>query len=224
MRTYTLAFSIVVHLLAVGAIVLTPLVANDVLPEPRRASEFITVTPLLPPPPPPPPRRNARHDTPRVDPGAAPIEAPDVIAPEPEIEPFETDGPGDEHGVPHGVPGSLPTSSIIGEPLPPPPPPSKPPTKPMRVGGVISAPQKIRHVAPIYPAIAQASGVQGIVILDAVIGEDGRVRNLRVLRSIHLLDRAAVDAVRQWQFTPPLLNGEPVPVVMTVTVDFTLSR
>ena len=61
-----------------------------------------------------------------------------------------------------------------------------------------------------------------MVILEAVIGEDGRVRNVRVLRSIQLLDGAAVDAVRQWVFTPTLLNGQPVPVVMTVTVAFEL--
>jgi protein TonB len=62
------------------------------------------------------------------------------------------------------------------------------------------------------------------VILETVIGEDGRVRNLKVLRSIPLLDQAAIDAVRQWQFTPPLLNRQPVAVVMTVTVTFTLRR
>lgn len=61
-------------------------------------------------------------------------------------------------------------------------------------------------------------------ILEAEIGEDGRVRNTRLLRSIPLLDEAAIGAVRQWRFTPTLLNGEPVPVVMTVTVAFTLTR
>jgi protein TonB len=65
--------------------------------------------------------------------------------------------------------------------------------------------------------------VQGVVILEAVIGEDGTVQNVRVLRSKPLLDDAAVEAVRQWRFTPTLLNGQPVPVVMTVTVAFTLN-
>jgi len=64
--------------------------------------------------------------------------------------------------------------------------------------------------------------VQGFVILEAVISEDGAVRSLRVLRSQPLLDAAAVEAVRQWRFTPTLLNGQPVPVVMTVTVNFRL--
>jgi protein TonB len=64
--------------------------------------------------------------------------------------------------------------------------------------------------------------VEGIVIIEATIGADGQVINARILRSVPLLDQAAIDAVRQWQFTPTLLNGVPVPVIMTVTVNFTL--
>jgi protein TonB len=64
--------------------------------------------------------------------------------------------------------------------------------------------------------------VEGVVILEAVISEDGSVQDVRVLRSKALLDDAAVEAVRQWRFTPTLLGGQPVPVVMTVTVSFTL--
>ena len=63
-----------------------------------------------------------------------------------------------------------------------------------------------------------------MVILEAVIDARGNVTTVKVLRSIQLLDQAAVDAVRQWRFTPTLLNGEPVPIVMTVTVDFKLQR
>jgi protein TonB len=61
------------------------------------------------------------------------------------------------------------------------------------------------------------------VIIEATIGPDGRVQDTRLLRSIPLLDQAAIDAVTQWEFTPTLLNGQPVPVIMTVTVQFTLS-
>jgi protein TonB len=77
-------------------------------------------------------------------------------------------------------------------------------------------------MAPVYPAIARAAHVEGVVILEAVIGENGAVRDVRVLRSIQLLDDAATEAVRQWRFTPTLLNGQAVPVVMTVTVAFKL--
>jgi protein TonB len=93
---------------------------------------------------------------------------------------------------------------------------------PVRVGGAIRQPAKTRHVNPEYPPIAQSSRVQGVVILEAVIGDDGRIVDTRVLRSIPLLDQAALDAVRQWEFTPTMLNGQPVPVIMTVTVQFTL--
>ena len=72
--------------------------------------------------------------------------------------------------------------------------------------------------------LAQAVRKEGVVILEAVIDARGNVTTVKVLRSIQLLDQAAVDAVRQWRFTPTLLNGEPVPIVLTVTVDFRLQR
>jgi len=84
-------------------------------------------------------------------------------------------------------------------------------------------PTKTKHVNPTYPPIAQSARVQGVVIIEAVIGPTGKVQEARVLRSIPLLDQAALDAVRQWEFTPTLLNNQPVPVIMTVTVQFTLS-
>ena len=77
-------------------------------------------------------------------------------------------------------------------------------------------------VKPSYPQIAQSARVSGVVIIEATIGPNGKVQNARVLRSIPLLDQAALDAVKQWEYTPTLLNGVPVPVIMTVTVNFTL--
>jgi len=94
----------------------------------------------------------------------------------------------------------------------------------VQVGGIIRRPQAIHQVAPVYPPMAQAARVQGIVIIEATIGADGQIVNARVLRSVQLLDQAALDAVRQWRYTPTLLNGVPVPVIMTVTVSFTLSQ
>ncbi|HEY6361174.1 MAG TPA: M56 family metallopeptidase, partial [Vicinamibacterales bacterium] len=123
--------------------------------------------------------------------------------------------------------------------LPPPPPPAPPAARPLtdragavatswtegvlRVGGVVLPPVKTRHVDPAYPAAAQDAGVEGVVILEVLIDEHGTVADTRVLRSIPLLDRVAIEAVRQWEFTPTLLNGVPTPVVMTVTLKFTLS-
>ena len=93
--------------------------------------------------------------------------------------------------------------SFFGNPdpeywLPPPPPP--PPPEPVRVGGNISPPAKVTDVPPVYPTVAQAARVQGVVILEAVIGPDGRVTDVKVLRSVALLDDAAIAAVRQWEY------------------------
>jgi serine/threonine-protein kinase len=116
---------------------------------------------------------------------------------------------------------SVVAGGVVGEVTQPPPPPP-PPQSPVRIGGSIKAPQKIKHVPAVYPAVAQSARVQGVVVLEAVIGPDGKVGSARVLRSIPLLDQAALDAVSQWEFTPTLLKGVAVPVIMTVTVSFTL--
>lgn len=94
----------------------------------------------------------------------------------------------------------------------------------IRVGGTIKPPNKIYDVKPVYPQEAQAARVQGVVVAEVRVEPDGRVGAVQVVRSIPLLDEAAVDAIRQWEFTPTRLNGAPVPVVMTVTVQFTLAQ
>jgi protein TonB len=73
----------------------------------------------------------------------------------------------------------------------------------------------------VYPAMAQSARIGGVVIIEATIGADGKVIDTKILRSVPLLDQAALDAVRQWEYTPTLLNGVPVPVVVTVTINFT---
>jgi TonB family protein len=93
----------------------------------------------------------------------------------------------------------------------------------VRVGGQIKEPKKLRHVDAIYPRLARASRVQGTVALECVISPLGRVMDVRVIDSIPLLDSAAVEAVKQWVYAPTLLNGVPVPVIMTVTVRFRIS-
>jgi protein TonB len=93
---------------------------------------------------------------------------------------------------------------------------------PVRVGGDIKEPKKIKDVKPVYPPDAQAAGIQGIVILETIIAKDGTVNEAKILRGVPELDKAALDAVIQWRYTPTLLNGDPVEVVMTVTVTFSL--
>jgi len=93
---------------------------------------------------------------------------------------------------------------------------------PIRVGGNIKEPRKLKDVRPEYPAIAREARVHGAVIIEILIDTEGRVSNATVLRSIPLLDQSALAAVRQWVFSPTLLNGVPVEVIMSVTVSFNL--
>ena len=94
---------------------------------------------------------------------------------------------------------------------------------PVRIGGQIKSPTKVKDVKPVYPAIAQSARVDGRVTIEATIGTDGKVSDAKVVQSIPLLDQAALDAVRQWEYTPTLLNGVPVPVLVTVSINFTRS-
>jgi TonB family protein len=102
--------------------------------------------------------------------------------------------------------------------------PPSPPPAPVRIGGSISAPKLVRRVEPDYPAAAQAAQIQGIVILEATVDEQGAVDAVKVLRSNSLLDAAATTAVKQWKYAPLLLNGRATPFVLTVTVSFDLTR
>jgi protein TonB len=201
---YTVPLTMLIQASVVAALVIVPLMATGFMPTPPSMMAFVAA----PPPPPPPPMD--------VSPDAAPLEAPKEIKAETGLEAGFERASGVEGGIIGGVAGGI----TGGIPEPPPPPP--PPAAPVRVGGNIKPPQKTRDVRPVYPPIAQSARVQGIVIIEATIGPDGAVKDAKVLRSIPLLDAAALDAVRQWVFTPTLLNGVPVPVIMTVTVQFTL--
>ena len=124
-------------------------------------------------------------------------------------------------GVPGGVVGGV-VGGILDVPLPAPPPPPAP-RAPVRVGGQIQAPALVKRVPPVYPPIALNARVQGVVIHEAIVGRDGRVKSGEVLRSVQLLDKAAIDAVRQWVYAPLLLSGQAARFILTVTVSFSLS-
>jgi periplasmic protein TonB len=108
------------------------------------------------------------------------------------------------------------------KPLPPPPPPPTVDARPIRRGGAVQAANLIHQVKPIYPPLARITRTQGVVVLEALIDMEGAIGSLRVLSGPPLLIEAAIDAVRQWKYRPTLLNGEPVEVITTVTVTFTL--
>ena len=142
-------------------------------------------------------------------------------------------------------PAQNPMSAFVEAPPPPPPPPPprpkperstpttvakrKAPTaeketvEALRVGGSIREPRKLRNVNPVYPPEAIQARVQGVVILECTISPTGKVVQVKALRGTPLLTEAAIEAVKQWEYTPTVLDGVPVPVIMTVTVNFKLS-
>ena len=91
----------------------------------------------------------------------------------------------------------------------------------VRIGGQIKPPTKIKDVQPVTLPLRGRRVSPGSVTIEATIGPDGKVMDAKVVRSVPLLDQAALDAVQQWEYTPTLLNGVPVPVVVTVTINFT---
>lgn len=216
-RVSLLPISIAAHAVLLAAWFIVPLFADTELPDPpsRTMASYIPVT-LPTPPPAAAPQTQAVRTAPTSNPNAAPVEAPSKIVPEHPAEPVES-----QFAVVGGldVGGGGFGTKIDAAPPPPPPPAEKVPVRP---GGKIEEPRKIKYVAPIYPQIALSARVEGTVIIEAIIGEDGRVKQAHALRPAPLLEDAALTAVRQWVFTPTRLNGEPVPVVMTVTVTFRL--
>jgi protein TonB len=219
-RGLTGPVSIAIHLAGLSAIVLVPLLMSSDLPEPATGVRAFLVEPpaiAAPPPPPPAPAAAAARRAPVPTAPArfvAPVATPESVVPE---ESFDA---GIEGGVAGGVEGGVEggvVGGIIGG-LPEAP----PPVEPVRVGGQISEPRKLRHVPPVYPDLARQARVTGIVILDAEISPAGQVGEIKVLRSIPLLDEAAMAAVKQWVYAPTLLNGVPVPVIMTITLRFSL--
>ena len=220
MRWFMLPVSAAAHVAAFLMTLIVPLATGVEAPVPwpsGRATDFIAAAPAPPPPVLRTVALTARND-------AAPIAAADTIgSPTPEVTTAGpvVDGVADDVGVPTGVIGGVPVEALVSPALLPSPP--APPAA-YRPGGVIREPRKLVDVAPIYPDIARAAKVEGLVILEATIDERGFVMDARVLRSVPLLDAAALTALKQWRYSPTLLNGTPVRVLMTVTFRFSLDR
>ena len=222
-----LPLSIGAHALALAAVVALSLLPAE-LPEARAASATPhTIEALrLPVVREPIPRRSARVPAGARPPGSrartasAPVRVPrfplPVAIPAIDAPLSDLDGERDvacvgcEIAEPFAVEGPVGPAGRLGE------------GPPVRAGGLIREPQKLRHVAPSYPDLARAARVQGAVVLDCTLTPEGRVSDVRVVSGHPLLVPAAVSAVEQWRFTPTLLNGVPVPVILTVTVRFEL--
>ena len=159
-------------------------------------------------------------------PAPAPIEAPPALSAESGAESATTDSDGGaESGVAGGVPGGI-AGGIVGgieavAPTPPPPPPPLAIRTPVRIGGLIATPRLLTRVRPVYPKVAARAHIEGLVILEAIVDEDGVVQQVRVLRSINYLDEPAIAALKQWRYEPLMLNGQRMPFLLTVTMTFT---
>jgi protein TonB len=237
-RVGTVLVSFASQTILIGVGVLMPLIAFDRLPQTR-------LTPPLVAPPPPPGSRNmearphvrivdvVHRQTPR--PFTAPAFVPTAIAmnlpPEPapatadntDYVAFSPGAGGD--GVPQSVGNTL---WRIATPPPPPEPkhdvkPTVKPQDPVPIGGRVMMARLIHQVKPTYPALGHQAHISGTVVLQAIVGRDGCIRDLQVLSGHPLLIPAAVEAVRQWLYQPTTLNGNPVEVLTTVEVKFVLS-
>jgi len=224
-RTMTVFVSIVVHVVIIGALIVVPLLYfNDELPTPHEViSVFAAAPPAPAPPPPPPPPAPAAPAPPQPvattgQQPLAPVAPPDTITTpaQPPPDPSNAGVPG---GVPGGIAGGVAGGVVGGIPNAPPAPAAQ---APVRVGGQIKAPDLVHRVEPRYPPIAQNAHVAGAVVLEAVVDKTGRVQSVRVVRGIPLLNDSAVEAVKQWRYSPLMLNGQATPFILTVTVTFRL--
>jgi protein TonB len=207
--------------IASAVLVSTVLFVASPVPRESMMMAFVAAPPPPPPPPPPPkapePAQSASKPVP-TNAAAAPVEPPKEIAAEVpaaflDDETFE--------GVPGGVVGGV--AGGLELPAPPPPAPAPPPRSgPLRVGGQIKEPALVYRVEPVYPGVAISANIEGTVILEAIVDQEGRVESVKVLRSLSVLDKPAIDAVKQWRYSPVLLNGKPEKFILTVAISFHL--
>lgn len=219
--TGSLPVSIVVHLVVLMVLVVIPL-ANIVLPIPIvNADPYVKAAPMPPPPPVVVQSRAAAAPVTTQPSNGAPTTPPETIRPELASTPqFATIDP---------IDGALPAGlGVVGSVAPPvapsAPEPPKPQSGPVRAAQLPELPRKTVDVRPLYPEVARLAHIEGTVVLEAVLDTSGRVTQLKVIKSVSLLDQAALEAVRQWRYTPSLYGGRPVSVLMTVTVRFTLQQ
>lgn len=216
--------SITAHVLAGLAMLIVPLTADVTWPVPAPLHRLSLATKVVPVPPEVVATVPATRATPNLPDVSAPTTlatVPDMLTPPTGV--MVPDLPAT--GTGSIDPGLLGTPGI---PLTAPPGPPVPETKTaaqvLRVGQGVREPKRIAGTPPDYPPLARSAGVQGVVILEAVIDAQGMIERVKVLKSVPLLDGAAVAAVKGWRYTPTLLNGVPVSVLMTITMNFSLQK
>ncbi len=224
----TTAVSFILQILLIGVLVLLPLVFTEALPK-QQLMTFLVAPPPPPPPPPPPaatPEIKVVKRTSELDNGE--LRTPTKIPKKIQMIKEEDTPPPSTAGVVGGVPGGVPggasggvLGSIIGG-TPTAVPKVATPQR-VRVSQGVSQGLLIHQVRPSYPPLARQARIQGTVVLQAVIGKDGNIQNLKVVSGHPMLAPAALEAVKQWKYKPYYLNGEPVEVDTTINVNFTLA-
>jgi protein TonB len=218
-RRWTLIGSIAVHGALLAALIGISVASALDGPQVFRGLNRYVIAAAPPEPPAPPPSSPSPKTTIVANPSLAPLTAPTGFQPEIDLPPSTGDPLPNSMGT-IGV--GVPAGGGVSEALPSAPPPPVPEI--VHIGGNIRPPQRLNYVPPVYPPIALSARVEGTVILEATLDETGAVRDVRVLKSIPLLDRAAIDAVMRWRYSPTRLNGVAVPVVMNITVRFALRK
>jgi periplasmic protein TonB len=229
-RRAAMPLAYVTESLVVGALVLIPLIHMQALPT-QLMSEPIPIAPPLGRPDVPTTARIEKPSSsrPTVNPFQAPPKIPTIIADLRDNPQLMTADAPDLVGNPLGDPTRGPTR--VGVPggvnwnnsTPPPPVPHIAPKPTLyRQGGEVTAARALYRPTPVYPRLALMAHIQGAVVLQAILGTDGSVQDLKVISGHPLLVGAALDAVRTWRYQPTLLNSEPVEVLTEIDVNFRL--
>ena len=220
-RGVTTFLSFGLQMVLIGIMILIPLIYTEALPK-ATLSTFLVAPPPPPPPPPPPQELKVVKVETELDNGAlrTPTKIPQKIQ---MIKEEET--PQSSAGVLGGVQGGVPggsTAGVLGGIIGSGAVPKIAAPQRVRVSGGVTEGNKIFAPTPQYPAIAKTARIQGSVVLAAIISKSGNIENLRVISGHPMLVQSALDAVKQWRYKPYYLNGEPVEVDTTITVNFTL--
>lgn len=228
-RRWTTALSLVLQVFLIGVMILIPLIYTEALPK-QQLMTFLVAPPPPPPPPPPPaatPVKTVKVVQTEIVSGQlrTPTKIPEKIAMiKEEIAPPPVTSAGVVGGVPGGVPGGQ-MGGVIGGIISSTPvavPKVAAPAR-IRVSAGVQQGNLVNQVKPVYPAIARNARIQGAVVLQAEISKSGTIENLRVISGHPMLVPSALEAVKQWRYKPYYLNGEPVAVETTITVNFTLT-
>jgi len=216
-KPWSVAVSATIQAVILGVLILIPLLYTEVLPK-AMLNTFLVAPAPPPPPPPPQPVVKVAPKVINLQKMVAPTVIPKNVAMVKEEAPVVYTNNGE--GVNGGTGNMLGGLIGSGPAAPPPPPPAAP--QRIRVGGQVEAASLVNKVEPQYPPIAKTAHVAGTVVLHAIIGKDGAIRELQFVSGPPLLMKAAMDAVKEWRYKPTMLNGEAVEVDTTVDVVFSL--